>query len=318
MTILRRDCLCFLLRFWKMSQLSSCRSLKPTARWWFSSTDESLYIKASSESGGSNTEKSQRAQQQLYGGTSTTQSANSLVLMRNWLETPGWSTSWMALANRAARISRSVNTALMEKTRRHGKVIYCSGWIITLDCFDHLPPEQVWTVGRGWTGPRLQHGCCCGRPRLHGNVPPKSSWRWWKYPLVSWRTSAAHAPTATDPSLIMTDYCFVRLSDQVIQQKYPSRDDTWKMVYMVTVSGRLPEYSAILKMSIPHLLTSSISCQRATQMHECTREILKKHTHINKGINAKFILLLRVLPGWHWRQSVGWWRGQGWGCGWPS
>lgn len=162
---------------------------------------------------------------------------------------------------------------LDEKTRRHGKVTYCSGWIITLDCFDHLPPEQVWTVGRGWTGPRLQHGCCCGRPRLHGNGPPKSSWRWWKYPLVSWRTSAAHAPTATDPSLIMTDYCFVRLSDQVIQQKYPSCDDTWKMVYMVTVSGRLPEYSAILKMSIPHLLTSSISCQRATQMHGCTREI---------------------------------------------
>lgn len=31
-TILRRDCLCFLLRFWKMSQFSSWRSLKPTAR----------------------------------------------------------------------------------------------------------------------------------------------------------------------------------------------------------------------------------------------------------------------------------------------
>lgn len=50
MTIFRRDCLCFLVRFWKMSQFSSCRSLKPTARWWFSSTDESLYISASSES----------------------------------------------------------------------------------------------------------------------------------------------------------------------------------------------------------------------------------------------------------------------------
>lgn len=49
-TILRSDCLCFLLRFWKMSQLSSCKSLNPTARWWFSSTDESLYIRASSES----------------------------------------------------------------------------------------------------------------------------------------------------------------------------------------------------------------------------------------------------------------------------
>ena len=33
-----------------MSQLSSCNSLKPTARWWFSSTDSSLYMSASSES----------------------------------------------------------------------------------------------------------------------------------------------------------------------------------------------------------------------------------------------------------------------------
>ena len=49
-TILLRDCLCFLLRFWKMSQLSSWSSLKPTARWWFSRTDSSLYIRASSES----------------------------------------------------------------------------------------------------------------------------------------------------------------------------------------------------------------------------------------------------------------------------
>lgn len=31
--------------------------------------------------------------------------------MRNWFVTPGWSTSWMALANRVAMISRSVNTA---------------------------------------------------------------------------------------------------------------------------------------------------------------------------------------------------------------
>lgn len=52
MTIFRSDCRCFLVKFWKMSQFSSCRSLKPTARWWFSNTDESLYIKASSESAG--------------------------------------------------------------------------------------------------------------------------------------------------------------------------------------------------------------------------------------------------------------------------
>lgn len=40
---------------------------------------------------------------------------HSLVLMRNWLETPGWSTSWIALAKMAARISRSVNTACEDK-----------------------------------------------------------------------------------------------------------------------------------------------------------------------------------------------------------
>lgn len=50
MTSLRRLCRCRLVRFWKMSQFSSCRSLKPTARWWFSSTDSSLYINANSES----------------------------------------------------------------------------------------------------------------------------------------------------------------------------------------------------------------------------------------------------------------------------
>lgn len=50
MTILRNVCRCRLVRFWKMSQFSSCNSLKPTAKWWFSSTDSSLYISANSES----------------------------------------------------------------------------------------------------------------------------------------------------------------------------------------------------------------------------------------------------------------------------
>lgn len=36
--------------------------------------------------------------------------------MRNWLETPGWSTSWIALAKMAARISRSVKTAWKRRT----------------------------------------------------------------------------------------------------------------------------------------------------------------------------------------------------------
>lgn len=50
MTIFLSDCLCFFVRFWKISQFSSWSSLKPTARWWFSSTDSSLYMRASSES----------------------------------------------------------------------------------------------------------------------------------------------------------------------------------------------------------------------------------------------------------------------------
>lgn len=40
--------------------------------------------------------------------------------MRNWLETPGWSTSWIALAKMAARISRSVNTAWKKRTKHTG------------------------------------------------------------------------------------------------------------------------------------------------------------------------------------------------------
>ena len=41
---------------------------------------------------------------------------------------------------------------------------------------------------------------------------------------------------------------------------------TWKMVYMVTVSGRFPEYSETLKMSIPHLFTSSNSCHKSIKI----------------------------------------------------
>lgn len=40
---------------------------------------------------------------------------DSLVLMRNWFDTPGWSTSWIAAAKMAARISRSVKTAWERK-----------------------------------------------------------------------------------------------------------------------------------------------------------------------------------------------------------
>ena len=47
---MRRTCLrCFVVRFWNMSQPSSCISLKATAKWWLSSTESSLYMTARSE-----------------------------------------------------------------------------------------------------------------------------------------------------------------------------------------------------------------------------------------------------------------------------
>ena len=83
MTIFLNVWRCFELRLSSISQ--SCfwsSSLNATAKWWFSSTDSSLYMSASSE----------------------------LVLMRYWFVSPGWSASWMVDANRAAKISRGVNT----------------------------------------------------------------------------------------------------------------------------------------------------------------------------------------------------------------
>lgn len=41
--------LAYFWRFWKISHSSFCNNLKATAKWWFSSTDSSLYIIASSE-----------------------------------------------------------------------------------------------------------------------------------------------------------------------------------------------------------------------------------------------------------------------------
>lgn len=46
---------------------------------------------------------------------------HSLVLIRNWFETPGWSTSWIAAAKMAARISKSVKTAYKKGRKEYGK-----------------------------------------------------------------------------------------------------------------------------------------------------------------------------------------------------
>lgn len=45
----RRRWATYFWRFWKISHSSFCNNLKATAKWWFSSTDSSLYIIASSE-----------------------------------------------------------------------------------------------------------------------------------------------------------------------------------------------------------------------------------------------------------------------------
>ena len=49
MTIFRSVCRCFLFKLLKMSQSVFCNNLKATARWWFSNTDSSLYMRANSE-----------------------------------------------------------------------------------------------------------------------------------------------------------------------------------------------------------------------------------------------------------------------------
>lgn len=46
---------------------------------------------------------------------------HSLVLIRNWFDTPGWSTSWMAAAKMAARISKSVKTAWERGEKNMGR-----------------------------------------------------------------------------------------------------------------------------------------------------------------------------------------------------
>lgn len=121
MTIFLRDCRCFLVRFWKISQLSSCSSLNPTAKWWFSKTDSSLYISASSES-----EEKQGNPVLFHQGNFPrdgilVERSDLLVFIRNWFDTPGWSTSWIAAAKMAARISRSVKTAWEKRGRKQEK-----------------------------------------------------------------------------------------------------------------------------------------------------------------------------------------------------
>lgn len=107
MTILLSVWCCLVVRFWKILHPSSETSLKATAKWWFSNTDSSLYIKASSEPGGGTSKRGQRSVTMPRGGISE---RDAPVVTKNWLVRPGWSTSCMALAKMAASTSKSVNT----------------------------------------------------------------------------------------------------------------------------------------------------------------------------------------------------------------
>lgn len=197
MTIFLSDCLCFFVMFWKISQFSSWSSLKPTARWWFSSTDSSLYMSASSESE-KKKKKEEKMREIMSRLVQTTMMAvdtfeklshvHLLVLMRNWLETPGWSTSWMAAAKIAARISRSVKTAWgqkLNKTMKKPSQLKGSNAVQHFLYVLETPKSiksvslhlvQVWTGEYVWIGPRPQHEDCCGRLHPSGSDPPASSY----------------------------------------------------------------------------------------------------------------------------------------------
>ena len=115
MTIFRRVFICFDVRWEKMFRSSAWRSLKATAKWWFSSTLSSLYIKARSLP--RETEKQVRRVQ-----NHPCVFFRLLVLIKNWFVTPGWSTSWMAEANMAAMISNSVKTPFDEEERERERI----------------------------------------------------------------------------------------------------------------------------------------------------------------------------------------------------
>lgn len=204
MTIVRSDWRCFLLRFWKMSQFSSCSSLKPTARWWFSSTDASLYIRASSES-----EKEKRASWL----NSKWRSLNHWMIYNSATKCP-----WYFLDSRLhimeLEISVCKHTGVDEELVGHTRMInimygtseqsshdfevsedileqrtgYClllfmakvsAPLVYFKDKSRREPLKQVRRGEHVWIALRQQHGCYCDKPHQCGSGPLGSSWRWW-------------------------------------------------------------------------------------------------------------------------------------------
>ena len=147
-TIFLSVCLCFFVRFTNISQSGFCRSLNATARWWFSSTDSSLYMMASSE----------------------------LVLMRNWLVRPGWSTSWIAAAN----------TADITWTQRNIFQYFRNNFDSPREEWRHIPEQESWEEHE-WTESHQQRGHCCGREHLNSEI--KSLQNEWNLCFSSWLLS---------------------------------------------------------------------------------------------------------------------------------
>ena len=148
-TIFLRVCLCFLVRLTKISQSGFWRSLNATARWWFSSTDSSLYLASRSQSFDYHKD---------FGSAKPYMMASSeLLLIRNWLVRPGWSTSWMAAAKMADITSSGVNTHWATE------IIFLN-WSNIFSV--HSPPVRESWEEREWIEWRQRRARCCDMEHL--------------------------------------------------------------------------------------------------------------------------------------------------------
>lgn len=83
--------------------------------------------------------------------------------MRNWFVSPGWSTSWIAAANRADMISNGVKTDCNEQ--KMNKL-----WPDT-NQVPRILPKLANLTGHVWIVKHQQHEDCCDREHLWGSCP---------------------------------------------------------------------------------------------------------------------------------------------------
>ena len=145
-------------------------SLKATARWWFSRTDSSLYIRANSEPElwqiYPHRFKRKFNHTYMIDICIITKKKISPVFTRYWLVTPGWSTSWIQLARIAANTSKGENTW----RNTWSKVLQSTSFmefikitnIILIIVLKPLPAQ--WSrEGCGWTVSHLLHAGGCDK-----------------------------------------------------------------------------------------------------------------------------------------------------------